>query len=1010
MNPFIRISTLFLFQVFIISQLEAQLKMIETDHMRMVSYDFGHDYILPHAAKCFHNTLYFHNKLFDYKAEDKVSVLIQDFGDFGNAGATAVPFNFITMGLSPFSYAFETSPAGERVYSMMNHELVHVVALDNATKKDRGFQKFFMGKVNPTSDNPISMFYSYMTSPRMYSPRWYHEGIAAYVETWMNGGIGLALGSFDEMVFRTLVLDEAHIYSAQGLESEGVTTDFQGRSNSYLYGTRFMGYLSHEYGPDKVIEWVKRNEGSKGFFAGQFKNIFEIPINEGWQNWIAFERKWQNANIESLKLNPTTEGQLISSETLGSISYPHYDKKRNKLYVAVNRPGQYPSISAINMDNGQLEHLTDIKGPALFYVSSVIYDEHEDVLFFTSDNNAWRDLMSYNLKSGKVEMHQKDFRTGDLALNKVDKSIWGIKHLNGLSTIVRIPQQDEINNSPKEYDTWEQIYTLPYGQDIFDIDISPDGTTLSAAVTDLKANQYLLLYDIPDLLNNQISVDTIFNFEVSSPQSFRYTEDGAYLYGSSYYSGVSNIFRVNMENRKIQPMSNALTGLFRPLPLPDGRLLAFEFASDGFKPVFIPHEPVSSISSIDFLGNATVSKHKTLIDWELPISTTEDVDLESVNVTETLYKAGKEMNVNYAYPIIVGYKDRFGIGYKFNISDPINLRELNFNVSYTPDSWNNSISNFSDTTSTSLDGFEQFHFAFTGRVGSFTLTGAINEANFYDLFGPKITSKKGISGGINFEHSIIWDMPKSLTLNTNLNGFYGLERSPEFQQIMTSGFDNSFFLRLGASLDYKFLKSSLGAVDSEKGFASSLSMSIAQSGGNYFPTLTASLDYGFQLPINHSSIWLRADAGNSFNSDLNPFTRFGFAAFGNNYVDHHAYRRYRDGYSFPGLSYSNSYNIIAKEYFKGTAEFVLPPIRYRKFGGFNFFANWTQPTVFSSILAVNDPLVGDAQYMNIGAQVDTRMVVFSHLESTLSFGYARAWQLNEDRNFGEFMISLKLLH
>ena len=89
---------------------------------------------------------------------------------------------------------------------------------------------------------------------------------------------------------------------------------------------------------------------------------------------------------------------------------------------------------------------------------------------------------------------------------------------------------------------------------------------------------------------------------------------------------------------------------------------------------------------------------------------------------------------------------------------------------------------------------------------------------------------------------------------------------------------------------------------------------------------------------------------------------------------------------------------------------MLPPIRYRKFGGFNFFANWTQPTIFSSILAVNDPLNGASEFMNIGAQIDTRLVMFSHLESTLSIGYARGWQIDDDRNFGEFMISLKLLH
>ena len=88
-----------------------------------------------------------HSASFDHcssvDCSDPTDRLIQDFGDYGNGGATAIPRNAISMGLSPFSYTFETSPAGERVFSMMNHELVHVIALDNSTKSDRFYHKLF---------------------------------------------------------------------------------------------------------------------------------------------------------------------------------------------------------------------------------------------------------------------------------------------------------------------------------------------------------------------------------------------------------------------------------------------------------------------------------------------------------------------------------------------------------------------------------------------------------------------------------------------------------------------------------------------------------------------------------------------------------------------------------------------------------------------------------------------------------------------------------------------------
>jgi hypothetical protein len=987
---------------------KAQLNMIETDTLRLVTYDFGHKYILPHATQSFINSLRFHKKLFDYEPNEKITVLIQDFGDFGNGGATAIPRNAISMGLSPFSYTFETSPAGERVFSMMNHELVHVIALDNATKSDRFYQKLFMGKVMPTNEHPISSLYSFLTSPRRYSPRWYHEGIASYVETWMSGGVGLAMGSYDEMVFRTRVLEDAHIYSAQGLESEGTTTDFQGKSNSYLYGTRFFGYLANEYGPQKTIDWVKRSEGSKRFYSGQFKNVFGKSLPQGWSDWLAAERSWQQNNISKLKEEPTTEGTEVSDKVLGSVSYPYYDPDENKVYVAVNYPGKVPHIAALSLSTGELERLTDIKGAALFYVSSLVYDEKNKGIFYTTDNDAWRDLNYFDLKTRKSQLLQRDVRTGDMALNKTDESLWGIKHLNGYSTIVKIPKNDSLSTG--QYSTWNQKHTLPYGQDIFDIDVSPDGTLLSAAVSDLVGNQSLILYDLIELENGVVKSDTIFNFEISSPQSFRFSEDGKYMYGCSYYSGVSNIFRVDLSNNSIEAMSNAITGFFRPIPLDNERLFAFRFTSDGFTPVILSNEPVDAVSSIDFLGNETIEKHPVLKDWELSMQDATAINLEDKITNEGNYKAGKLVGLNAAYPVILGYKNFIGTGYHFSFSDPLNFKSLDMTIAYTPSSWLNGLADESDPTNLVLDSDEEIHFSFSGHVRNYTLSGSYNAADFYDLFGPTKTSRKGINLHLNYNRSLVWDPPKRLDLNLGIGGFYGLEKSPEFQQINTAGFDGNLFMNTNAGLSYRNMKASLGAIDYEKGFKTGITLSNALTSGQFYPILSTNFDVGFQLPGNHFSLWVRNSGGISFSNSLNPFTRFGFAAFGNNYIDYRTARRYRGTFAYPGLSFSSDKAIIAKEFGKTMVELVFPPIRFKKFGALNFYSNWIQFMVFTSGLVTSDSITPNNRFVNFGSQMDMKIVIFSLLETTFSAGYARAYDtFDNNRSFDEVMISLKLL-
>ena len=41
-------------------------------------------------------------------------------------------------------------------------------------------------------------------------------------------------------------------------------------------------------------------------------------------------------------------------------------------------------------------------------------------------------------RRSRTRLLQKDARIGDLAFNRADKSIWGVRHLNGLSTLVRM--------------------------------------------------------------------------------------------------------------------------------------------------------------------------------------------------------------------------------------------------------------------------------------------------------------------------------------------------------------------------------------------------------------------------------------------------------------------------------------------------------------------------------------------------------------------------------------------
>ena len=252
----------------------AQMSALETDDLRLVYLDPTQTYLAPWAARCFENSLRFHRKLFDYKPWEKPTVFLMDFADDGNAFATAIPKNFLGVQIAPQSFAYETYPSNERLNTLMNHELVHVAAQDKAAARDRAWRRFFGGKVIETSEHPETIFYDYLTVPRRAAPRWYQEGLAVFIETWMAGGIGRAQGSYDEMVFRSMVRDNSRFYDPLGLASEGTKIDFQLEANSYLYGTRFMSWLAWRYSPELLMRWVSRSDGSKAYYSSQFRQVF----------------------------------------------------------------------------------------------------------------------------------------------------------------------------------------------------------------------------------------------------------------------------------------------------------------------------------------------------------------------------------------------------------------------------------------------------------------------------------------------------------------------------------------------------------------------------------------------------------------------------------------------------------------------------------------------------------------------------------------------------------------
>ena len=954
-----------------------RLSTLETRNLSLLYLDPMQTYLTPYLGRSFENALAFYERQFRWKPWDRTTMLLKDFSDYGNAAALGSPSNLVMFDVAPVSLSMEAFSPGERFYTLNNHELAHVAAIDVWNKRDAFWRRFLGGKPPPLQKHPESILYNFLTSPRNLTPRWYMEGSAVFFETWMAGGLGRAQGGYDEMVFRAKVRDGTPIYSPLGLESEGTSSDFMVGANSYLYGTRFFSYLALTYGPERTLDWLRRSDDSRAFYASQFRHVFGKPLDTAWSEWIAFEHKFQKDNLARLGKYPLSEVKHLSPRGLGSMSRGYIDDRTNSLIAAFRYPGRIGFLGKMALDTGKVTPLTDLDGMMLYKVTSVAFDPATRTAFYTNQNYAYRELNAINVDTRRKRRLLTDARIGDLAFNRADNSLWGLRHQNGLVTLVRIPAP---------YTSFNQVKTFRYGEVLFDLDISPDGELVAASYGTVDGKQTVKVWKRADLeQGNAEEPVTTLALPPSTPEMFTFTPDGKALLGNSYYTGVSNVFRLDIATGKYDVLTNASTGFFRPQLRPDGSLLVYDYTGDGFNPAIVQPQVRDDLGTIDFLGTRLVNARPELKQWG--VGSPNKVPLDQLITQRGHYDPVQRMRFDAHYPIVSGYGRSPAFGYYVHLADPLHFRQLSASVSVSPFK--------------KVRGGERLHVNVDYQTPNWKLTYWHNLADVYDLAGPVLRSRKGDAFIASYTRPLIYDPPRQLDVFGSVSAFFGLEQLPGAQNIVSP--KNLRSADLG--LRYTNTTKALGGVDHEKGIAGRVVVAADQAQGEFYPKLYGGVDLGTALPWHNSSAWLYAHAGVSGGQRLNPLAAYYFGAFRNNYVDDRTEKRYREMESFPGFEIDQ---IAARRFARLTGEVNLPPVRFAEVGTAAFYLSHIRPALFAGAMATQAPDGRNHRYYNTGAQLDLNFTVALRLPMVLSLGAAAGWEDGEYRKT-EWLASLKIM-
>ena len=961
----------------------------------MVFFDKNLSRYIPHMIRMYQNGKALHEQIWTSDAiyvPEAPLLLLTDWEDDGNGGATPLPRSLIQIGMAPLNMSYYVNPSGERYRQLFCHEYTHIVMTDKYNRTDLGWRKFFGTKVTVDNTQPISALWSYLSVPRWYSPRWYHEGIACFLETWLGGGVGRALGGYDEMYFRSIIDGGDKLFSVVGLETEGSTMDFQVGANAYLYGTRFVNYLTKEYGYDNLISFYNRTADSRTFFGSQFKKVYGQPLRKVWNAWKEDEQAHQEENLAAVREYPVTETTPLTRDPMGSVSPFVYDPSTGKAYAASNAPGGFAHLTEIDLNTGKERKLSDIYGIQLYNPAFVALDHNAGRIIYTFNNAKMRGLAIFDIHKKKTVKKKTFQHINNIVYDNANDCLYGLFSNGGTQSIVRLD---------RDLENPEVIYAFPFGVSVFDVDVSHDGKYLSMTRQGDNGEHTLMLFNTEELAQAIFKPVELVTWEDSNLGQFRFSLDDKYLIGSSYYTGVSNLWQINIETREMDMLTNTDIGLFAPLEIAPDKLLALEFERDGMRPVTLDRKVVEDANAVELYGqkayenNAEALEQVGLLREPLP-----QLEFGDIYNGITPYNVFKEMRFAGAYPTISGFTDAKGwnhvtpvLGYRLFFKDPVGLSSIKLDLGMSP--WS------------SNDWKNKVHADFEWKYYFWTLKAAWNHTDFYDLAGPMRSSRKGYMVSLAYDHTNSMIAPYSRSWGFSLGTYGDMDALPLYQEIevdIKSMQTASIYGKISK------LRTSLGGVMPEQGFNLGVQGYGYLANGRVFPSVEASGDFGVLLPIDrNNSFWIRTAAGHNFGDAQTVFGNTYFGGFRNNRVDYRNAFMYRSSLAMPGASIDA---IQAHSYAKATAELNLRPIRLNNFGALFFYPTWIQCSFFGTGLSTWNPGLPQSMYYSAGVQLTSEVVFMNYLKTTLSVGFGHLFApegFPAGRHSNEIMVSLKLL-